>query len=68
MILLTTSKRRQVDLRSRFSREQAGYVAAFGGIIGVEGSVELVRADLVGGFSGARSTYLFIYLISVNKW
>jgi len=42
-----------------------GYVAAFGGIIGVEGSVELVRADLVGGggdFSCGRSTYLPIYL------
>ncbi len=45
-----------------------GYVAAFGGIIGVEGSVELVGADLVGGFYGGRSTYLFICLISVNKW
>jgi hypothetical protein len=40
-----------------------GYVAAFGGIIGVEGSVELVRADLVGGFSlvGDPHIYLFIY-------
>ena len=45
-----------------------GNVAAFGGIIGVEGSVELGSADLVGGFSGGRSTYLFIYFIAVNKW
>jgi len=44
-----------------------GYVAAFGGIIGVEGSVELVRADLVGGggisLVGDPHIYLFIYFI-----
>jgi hypothetical protein len=47
-----------------------GYVAAFGGIIGVEGSVELVRADLVGGgvsLVGDPHIYLFIYFISVNN-
>ena len=41
-----------------------GYVAAFGGIIGVEGSVELVRADLVGGGGGFLlwAIHIFTYL------